>query len=344
MMKTLLIALLLSLTAHAQEPSEIFDVAVIGGGPSGLSCATACAKTGYKTLVLNAKRKGLFDPGLPVTNWPGHPTMTWEKTIDELRKDFIHHTGVYTETLVRSITKDRGVFRITTDTDTFRSTAVVLATGKHPPKQKFKITPEYPTRVLSRLWDESFLLPTDTVAIIGDNDAVFTSAIRAAKRSQKVYLFLQPPWNPIKSPAALLAKKISSITWVYCNSMPSINSLKDTVIVEFVSGHSKAVQRVSWAVISTDWIPDSDIAGSLVKLDSSGCIVSSDVPGLFACGEVSSRDSLLGITAAADGINASEPVHQFLLDLGIFPTPPPPAPKAPPSKAPEKPEPTTDQE
>jgi thioredoxin reductase len=329
---------------YAQEIPKTFAVIIVGGGPAGLACATSCVKAGYPTLVCDEEKKGIFYPDFQVTNWPGHQAMNWQKTIEELQKDFTNHGGILAFTHVKAITKNQGIFHVTSDIGIFHSPAVVMATGKLPPAIKPIVTTEQPTRILSRLYDESFLIPSDTAIIIGNSEYTLSTAIHVAARIKRVYLFLQPPWKSSGSVAERIARKLPTLTWIQSNTITAINSLKGKVIVEALSKGSKKPQEASWAIFAEDWTPQSSLVRGLAQHDSSGALITYDDTGitpsigLFACGEVASHGFLSGIAAAANGLKSSVGVRQFLLDRCPLPflraapkeeTPPPTKPTQP---------------
>lgn len=326
---TLFLFLLMAGEAYAQEIPKSFAVVIIGGGPAGLSCATACAKVGYPTLVCDEEKSGVIYPDIAVTNWPGLPQMTWQKAAGELRKDFTKHGGMFAYTHVKAITKNQGIFHINTDMGIFHAPAVVIATGKLPPPKRIPITIENPTRVLSRLYDASALYPSDTVIIIGNTENTLSTACLVAARVKRVYLFLQPPWKSTGSIVERIARKLPTVTWMKSDRITSITGLKGKAIVEFQRMGSKIVQEASWVIFAEEWVPQSALLRGLGQRDSSGAIVTFGTSGntatigLFACGEVASHGFLHGISSAADGLNTSTSVCQFLLDRSPLPIPPP---------------------
>jgi thioredoxin reductase len=174
-------------------------------------------------------------------------------------------------------------------------------------------------------------------------------AVLASTKAKQVYLLLSSSWKSSSSLAERIARKTASISWMNINSIASVHSMKDKVLIDYSLRGSRMVQEASWAIIATDWTPDSALAEPLVRCDFAGSIVTYDTSGItsgrgvFSCGEVASRTPLSAIAAAADGLSTSQSVCQYLLDLGIVPSPPPPPkvekklPKKPPeNKSPEE--------
>jgi thioredoxin reductase len=326
-MKILILAwaLLISACSYAQEMPKTFAVVIIGGGPAGLSCASACMKAGYPTILCDEIKQGVIYPNLLVTNWPGHPQMDWQKTLEELRKDFIKAGGIIAFTHAKSVTKNQGVFHVSTDAGIFHAPAIVVATGRKPIPMRTAITTDQPTRILSRLYDPSFLNPSDSVAIIGSGEYALYVASEVASRVKRIYLFLSSQRKTGGSPLERILQRLPNITWMKTERITAINSQKTKVSVEAVSRSSKIVQEASWVILAEEWIPQSLIVRPIIKCDSSGAIITyndtgvTPTSGLFACGEVTSPGFLNGIAAAAEGLQTGSSVCQYLLGRGPLP-------------------------
>lgn len=323
----LLCSLFTAATLGGQEMPRSYAVIVIGGGPAGLACATACAKSGYGTLVCDKERGAILHPDLPVTNWPGLPSMPWKAVVEGLRKELDQCGGTFVATGVKSINRNQGMFHVTTGAGVFHAPALVMATGRQPSPMKFPVNTELPTRVVSRLYDPSFLRPTDTVILIGSGEYALSCAIRMATKVKQIYLFLQPPFTSTGTAVERIAKKLPSITWMYSDAIRTVNSYKDKVVVEYLSKKTKAIQEASWVVFATEWIPQSYLVAGQTKTDSTGSIITysqtgaTETSGLFACGEVTSPGVLTGIAAAAHGLATSNAVCQFLAERYPLPQP-----------------------
>ena len=307
--------------------SEPYAVVVIGGGPAGLACAIECTRTGYATILLSAPQEGIFAPPLPVTNWPGLSSSNWEEAIGTLQKSFGQYGGMYAGTRALSLKRDPSGFLIRTEQGALRAVCVVIATGRRPPPIPFTISPAKPHRVLSRLWDESFLTDKDVVAVIGTGPLATTCAIKSATRAKRVFLFRQPLSAKVPSEEALI-QQFPKITRLYGSVVTGIIEHDEDTVVEYAQQGSKLVAKATWVVIANEWIPNSEIVRSFAPIDSNRAIIVQGpegltaTPGLFACGEVSSTHHLPGIFASAEGVQTAQAVRDFLIERGILPTPP----------------------
>jgi thioredoxin reductase len=337
-MKLVLTLLLLVCPALALLATDRYQVVVIGGGPAGLSCATECARAGYQTMLLDASQEGIHTYPLPITNWPGFPSANWPTAINTLQLAYGRVGGLLTRTRALSIKRNFGDFQITTQNGAFRANVVVMATGRRPCPVDFEITPTEPGRILSRLWDESFLKQTDVVVVIGPGSLATDSAIRAAQRAKQVYLFRQPlvlPTDPLEETTMLQFPKIHRM---YASKVTGIIEAQRTATVEYTEYGSKLVLNATWVILAREWLPNSESAYPLVPCDSTRAIIVQGpggltaVPGLFACGEVCSTQPLLGVLSSAEGVRTAQSVCSFLIAQKVLPKPRLGESKAPPSE------------
>ena len=324
---------------------EPYAIIVIGGGPAGFSCAIECARTGYKTMLIDAPQEGVFAPPLPVTNWPGFPSPDWKGALGTLQMSYIRYGGMYSGTRALSIRKDPSEFSVTTEKGVFHGTSVIVATGRRPPPLSMKIIAAHSSRVLSHLWDESFLTENDIVAVVGTGPQATESAIRAALRSRQVYLFRQPLLSLSRLDESLI-QQVPKITRMYGSKVTGVTESKEGVTIEYMKNGSKLILKGTWVIMANEWTPNSELARTLVPCDSAGAVIVqgldglTSVPGLFACGEVSSTQALPGVLASADGVRTARAVCSFLMGQGLLPKPKQEEAKAPP---PPKEEPTQEE-
>lgn len=336
-MKPFLLFLAVFSSLFSQPPIPSYALIVVGGGAAGLSCATECAKMGFSTLVIDTHHERQ-SPETTVTNWPGMQPQGWGKAIEGLRKEYERNGGTFQQAEVTKVVRGANQFQLTTDQGPFQSVAVVIATGKRPPELPVGISSQKQVRVFQRYWDFAPFSPDDSVIVIGNSPLGLKAALQISFRVSKVMLFMQPPWQPSGSTLERLAQSFETISWMKADRFISIIPQDKSVLLSYSRKGSTLIQKASWIVFAEPWISQVGPFQPFVQLDSTGSIVtqgetgSTKTPGVFACGDVSSDQEVLGIQAAASGLRTSWPVALYLLEHGVTTTTPAPLPPPPPEK------------
>jgi len=301
-------------------PNQPVAVVIVGGGISGLSCAVECAAMGYKTVVCDDPQKEWREIDQPVSNWPGDVKKSWSGLIQNFKIQSNDSLSFH-KTKVTKVTKAQNLFQITTDMGTLQSHALIIATGQDPKNMPFFSK----SRFLPRPWLSRALQPTDTVIVIASDNNYLLTLVQLSLRVKKVYCFTRN-FRPIAhSPLETLAQKLPNIEHILYDHLDEITTQEDTILLEYSWQRSKKQKRASWIVMDVNWTPNSKIVSRLVSLDSNEAIVTqgssgqTSAPGLFSCGEVSHKEHISGLTAAAEGEAAAQSACQYLLERGILP-------------------------
>jgi thioredoxin reductase (NADPH) len=297
---------------------ETIDIAIIGGGPAGLTAALYAARARARTVV--------FETGLPggqiittdwVENYPGFPEGISGSEIGELMHRQAEHFGAEFRTFasIESIEPVDLDFVITNSEDEqVRARAVILATGAVPRRLHVTGEAEFTGRGVS--WCatcDGALFRDKTVAVIGGGDAAVEEALFLTKFAAKVYL--------IHRRDALRATKCIQER---CFENEKIEMKWSRVVTEVV-GQDGKVTGVKLA--ATDGAPDellpldgififvgvqpkSELVHGLCDLDDHGYVKVdpnglTSYPGLYAAGDVTVGDLKQVVTAAAGGASAA---------------------------------------
>ena len=104
------------------------DVAVVGGGPAGLSCALFTAKNGLETTVFDTD--GTWMHKAHLFNYPGVGSIDGSTLLDRMRNQVDGFDAERRQgEAVDSISVDGDGFTVETDADSVEATYVILATG-----------------------------------------------------------------------------------------------------------------------------------------------------------------------------------------------------------------------
>jgi len=309
---------------------EIIDIAIIGGGPAGLSAALYAARGRASTVVFESQLPG----GQIITtdwieNYPGMPEGLNGSRIAELMHEHAAKFGAEFRTfaVVESITDERGGFLITADDESYLARTVILATGARPRALGIPGEAEFTGRGVS--WCatcDGALYRGKVVAVVGGGDAALEEALFLTKFCERVHLIHRRDefratkviqervhanekieLHMSRIPTAVIGAegKVAALELASADGGP-IETLPVAGVFEFV-GVDPSSALVADLV---DLAP-----GGWVKIDHSGA---TSHPGLFAAGDVTDTPLKQVVTAAAQGASAAFDALRYV-DSGVCP-------------------------
>ena len=302
--------------------SEIYDLAILGAGPAGISAAIYAARARLNTLWIERKfaQGGQIVDTYEVDNYPGLPGING---MDLGEKMAAHAEKLGLAPLrenVVSVEDEDGIKVIRTKKNEYRARAVILAFGAA--HRTLGIPGEEALSGMGVSYcatcDGAFFRDR-TVAVIGGGNVAAEDAILLSRTCKKVYV--------IHRRDQMRADQILQEKLFACEN---VGMIWDTVPVsiegeEMVSGiklqNKKTGEErelpLDGVFIAVGIVPNTELFRNLVKLDESGYIVAGEdcvtsTPGIFAAGDIRTKQLRQVITAAADGANAVTSAERIL--------------------------------
>ncbi|MDZ4655706.1 MAG: thioredoxin-disulfide reductase [Coriobacteriia bacterium] len=303
---------------------ETIDVAVIGGGPAGLTASLYAARARAKTVV--------FETGLPggqivttdwVENYPGFPDGLSGAELGDLMHKQAERFGADFRTFA-SVEKIEPVdldFKLTADGEAFLARTVILATGAVPKKLGVPGEAEFTGRGVS--WCatcDGALFRDKEVAVIGGGDAAIEEAIFLTKFASRVHVVHRR--DELRATRCIQER---------CFENEKIE-LHLSRIVKEVKGENGRVSGLVLAATNED--PDeflplngvfifvgvdarSELVTDLCDLDErsfvkTDCNGLTSYPGIYAAGDVTDSELKQVVTAAAKGASAAFEALRYL--------------------------------
>lgn len=303
--------------------SEIYDTAILGAGPAGISAAIYAARAKLNTLWLDKQ----FEQGgqvlntYEVDNYPGLPGISG-MDLGEAMAGHAAKLGIepFRENVLS--VEDAGIEKIIrTKKHEYRARTVILACGASHRKLDIPGEEELSGMGVSycATCDGAFFKNKTAVVVGGGNMAV-EDAIFLSRICKKVYL--------VHRREELRAERILQESLFACENVEiRWNSVAVEIQgTECVTGLKiRDVQDATESVIDTDGVfiavgilPNTDKFRNLVKLDEAGYIVAgeegiTEIPGIFAAGDIRTKMLRQVVTAVADGANAVAAVQNYLI-------------------------------
>jgi len=305
--------------------SELIDVAVIGGGPAGLTAAMYAARGQTKTVVFE---RAIFGGQVVITdrieNYPGFPEGVHGSELGELMHKQAEAQGAQVMQFV-DITgleqnEDKS-FTLKTDSDTYQARAVILASGAVPSRLGIPGEEEFTGRGVS--WcascDANFYKGKD-VAVIGGGDAAVEEANYLTRFASKVYLIHRR--NEFRATAVIVERarqntQIEILTPYNPIEIKGADGKVTSIVIESAEDKSQKEIAVSGIFEYVGVNPQNVLAYDMVDRDDRGYIIvgengSTKVDGLFCAGDIVQGPLRQIVTAAATGAIAGNGAILYL--------------------------------
>lgn len=302
--------------------SSLYDVVIIGGGPGGYSAALYCARSGYSVLVLEKLSPGgqMATTG-QVDNYPGFDEGVDGFELGERMKKGADRFGVETAFAeVIAVDLEAQPKKVETTEGTVTARTVVLATGASPRELGFPEEHTLRGRGVSYCATcDGMMYRNKTVAVIGGGNSAVADALYLAKVCKKVYL--------VHRRDELRASKIymdaltdSGIEFIW-NSKPVqiLHEKRVTgVLVENVKTGEQQEVACDGVFVAIGRVPDTELFKGVLEMDETGYLkagesTQTNIPGVFAVGDLRTKPLRQIVTAASDGAVASHFIEEFLM-------------------------------
>lgn len=301
--------------------SEKFDVAVIGAGPAGLTAALYASRSGLKTVIIEAGAPGgkMLKTYL-VSNYPGMPEVPGPDLGMAMYEQAMRFGTEYMYGNVTEVTKDR-VIRLENG-DEVQARAVIIATGTKERLLGIPGEEEFGGRGVSycAVCDGAFFRNKDVVVIGGGNSALEESGF-LLQFVRKLYIVIRR--DEFRAERRLVEETTSN---------PKVEVIKDSVPVEITGDGDGSVNGIRLKNVKTQdvqtipcqgvfpYIGQDPVTGMVKDLgitDEKGYIkvkenMMTDVPGIFAAGDVCQKVLRQIVTATNDGSIAASSAFLFV--------------------------------
>ena len=302
----------------------MYDLAIVGGGPAGLSAALYAGRAGLSCIVLEK----LFFGGQmlktsEIDNYPGAPGIRDVYSFSESMQEQAAAFGAEFRTEeVIEVRENGGTKTVVTTRGEYRAKALILATGAFPKKLGVPGEEEYAAKGVSycATCDGAFF-KNKTAAVIGGGDTALEDALFLSAICKTVYIVHRRDTFRGARHLYNRAKKAGNIHFVLNSTVSEIagDQTVTGVKVRNVKDGTEMLIETNAVFIAVGSTPDSSVFKGFVKLDKNGYIVTDDklqssVPGVFAAGDVRQKTLRQIITAASDGAESVYSVQKYIFE------------------------------
>jgi NADH-dependent peroxiredoxin subunit F len=296
----------------------MYDLIIIGAGPSGITAAVYAARKKIDFLVLTDDIGGQTVWSSDVENYTGYQFITGV----ELAQKFEQHLRQYNISVrenepVISLEKNNGFFTATTAKAAYQSRTIIIASGKRSRELKVPGEKEFRNKGLTYCATcDGPLFSGKDVAVIGNGNSALDAALQMVRLSPRVYIINNV--SSLAGDAVMREKVISAKNATVINDATVAAILGDKLVagIRIKRNDREEVIPVQGVFVEVGLIPNSDFVSLVKKNDLKeievDCRNATSAPGVFACGDVTTVPEKQIIIAAGEGAKACLSAFRYL--------------------------------
>ena len=319
--------------------AEHEQVIIIGSGPAGYTAALYAARADLSPLVIEGFLwGGLLQQTTDVENYPGFTEGILGPELMQTMRDQAERFGARfltdNATRVEPASEEGGLHTVWVDDEAHQARTLILAMGAEHKKLGAPGEEELANgRGVSycATCDAAFFKERETI-VVGGGDSAMEEAIFLAKFSSKVTIVHRRD-----------EFRASQIMFDRAKETENIELLTPYVVEEFLAGDGGALGSarvrnvetgetrelgMAGAFVAIGHEPQSEIVQGIVETDPDGYVIvdgrstRTNVPGIFAAGDLVDHTYRQAVTAAGSGCQAALDAEWHLRDNPLVPTPP----------------------
>lgn len=302
--------------------TKVWDVAVVGGGPAGLTAAMYAARKSLSTILVAHDLGGQVGITHTITNYPGLPVITGPDLVKSMfEQAYIYGMERLIGEQVTAISVDGRAKTLTLASGKeIKARTVIVATGAM--KRRLDIPGESELAghgvVYCSTCDGPFYRDA-TIAIVGGGDSAMEAAVEMSGIARRIYVVSRGEW----SGESYLVDKVRGSRKVRpLRGFEPLEIKGDDVVRELVlrnlKNDKKKTLKVDGVFVEIGLFPQSDFMLDMVDTNQRGEIVVdghgvTGARGVFAAGDVTDNHDKQIVVAAGEGAKAALAAFDYLI-------------------------------
>ena len=319
------------------EHENMYDAVVVGGGPAGLTAALYLARARMRVLVVEKDRfGGQIAITSEVVNYPGVEKISGAALTDTMRAQAASFGAEFMAAEVLGLDMDGDVKTVHTSKGDLGAFAVLIATGARPRRAGIEGEDRFAGRGVGycATCDGEFFAGKE-VFVIGGGFSAAEEGVFLTKYADHVTILVRSDdftCAPGAAAAARNHEKVTVLTNTEATAIEGDELMRALHYRNNVTGEEfvyRAPEGDTFGLfVFAGYEPATELAAGLAKMTDWGYIVTDEgqrtaAPGLFAAGDVCSKELRQVVTATADGAKAAASIEHYAAQMqektGIVP-------------------------
>lgn len=300
----------------------LYDVIVIGGGPGGYTAALYAARANLSVAILEKLSPGgQMGTTDVIDNYPGFPQGVNGFELAMQMKEGAERFGAQTQLAeVTQVELAGQVKTIHTSGGDYQARTVVLATGAHPRELGLPGERELRGRGVSYCATcDGMFYRGKTVVVVGGGNTAVSDVLYLSRLCEKVYLVHRR--DTLRASKVYLdpLQKAENVEFVWDSEVKQL--LRDQTVTGVRVRNKKTGEErdipCGGVFVAVGYLPNTELYRGQVELDEAGYVLADEttqtnLPGVFAVGDLRKKPLRQVVTAASDGAVAAHFIEEYL--------------------------------
>lgn len=308
---------------------ELYDVAVVGGGPAGLTAALYLARARYRVLVIEKEQfGGQITITSEVVNYPGVGLASGAELTETIRRQAEDFGAEFMLAEVTELKLDGDIKTVQTAKGDIQCFGVLVATGAHPRMIGFKGEAEFRGHGVAycATCDGEFFTGKE-VFVVGGGFAAAEESVFLTKYAKHVTLLIREEDFTCAKAVADEARNHEKITVLYETEVESVSGdtalrtirYRNNATGEVTEYHANEGDTFGVFVFA-GYEPETTLIRDIAKLNEQGYVVTdnnrkTNIDGLYAAGDICEKNLRQVVTAVSDGAIAATELEKYAASM-----------------------------
>ena len=303
------------------------QLTIVGSGPAGLTAALYAARGNLNPLVIEGfPAGGQLTLTTDVENYPGFPDgIMGPELMDKFRDQAVRFGAEIVNGEVSKVDFNSKLNLVLDDNTEIETKSVIISTGASAKMLGLKEESLLLGKGVSTCATcDGFFFRDQIVTVVGGGDSAMEEALFLTKFAKKVYIIHRREIFRASQIMINRAKENPKIEFILNTEIKKINNPDENKVTSaelFNKKTSETTELNTDAVfIAIGHIPNTQIFKNYIDLNENGYILTNEgtktnIPGVFACGDVQDWEYRQAVTAAGSGCMAAIDTERYLSNL-----------------------------
>jgi alkyl hydroperoxide reductase subunit F len=289
---------------------NLYDLVIVGAGPAGITAGVYAARKRMNFLIITMDIGGQASLSWDIENYIGYQFIAGTELIEKFKEHLQKFdVEVKNNEKILQIEKMGAFVHIQTDKGEYTAKTVIIASGRRPRKLGARGEDEFKNKGVTycATCDAPLFAGMD-VAVIGGGNAAFDAALQLIKIAKRIYLIEVKPEVTADRIMVEKAKESGKVSLYTGTKVKRIYGEQFVRGIEIEKGDTVEDLSVGGIFVEIGSIPASDFAAGVAKNDRGEIIVNcsceTNIPGIFAAGDVTNVPAKQIIVACGEGAKA----------------------------------------